>query len=146
MATKIFVNLPVKDLEKSKAFFAKLGYKFNKQFTDEKAASMVISEDIYTMLITEPFFKTFTNKEIADATKSTEAIICLSADSREKVDELVNKAVAAGGTTPRESTDYGFMYGWGFQDLDGHLWEVMYMDPAAVKQEELVDAETVSLQ
>ena len=134
MATKIFVNLPVKDLEKSKDFFGKLGYTFNPQFTNDKAACMVISEDIFTMLLVEPFFKTFIKKEIADASKSTEAIICLSADSREAVDDLVNKAVAAGGATPNDKQDQGAMYSWGFQDLDGHLWEVVYMDMAAMSQ------------
>ncbi|MGE5518662.1 MAG: VOC family protein [Candidatus Dadabacteria bacterium] len=141
MPTKIFVNLPVKDLERSKEFFSKLGYAFNSQFTDEKAACMIISEDIYIMLLVEPFFKSFTNKEVADSAKSTEAIICLSADSRSQVDELVNRAISAGGNAPREKQDYGTMYGWGFEDIDGHLWEVMYMDPAAIKKQEDVQPE-----
>jgi predicted lactoylglutathione lyase len=136
MATKIFVNLPVKNLDQTKAFFTQLGYTFNLQFTDENAACMVISEDIYVMLLTEPFFKRFTKKDVVDATKSTEAIICLSADSRAAVDALVQKAIAAGGTTPNELQDHGYMYGHGFQDLDGHLWEVMWMDPAAIQQEQ----------
>jgi predicted lactoylglutathione lyase len=134
MATKIFVNLPVKDLNRSIEFFTKLGYTFNLQFTDETATSMIISEDIYIMLLTEEKFRQFTKKEIADSTKSTEAIICLSADSREKVDEMVSKALEAGGTTPNEKQDYGWMYGWGYQDLDGHLWEVVYMDMNAIPQ------------
>ncbi len=134
MATKIFVNLPVKDLNKSVEFFTQLGYKFNQQFTDETATSMIISEDIYVMLLTEEKFRQFTKKEIADATKSTEAIICLSADSKEEVDEMVKKAIDAGGTTPNPKQDYGFMYGWGYEDLDGHLWEVMWMDPGTIKQ------------
>jgi len=134
MATKIFVNLPVKNLSKSIEFFTRLGYTFNPQFTDETATCMIVSEDIYIMLLTEEKFKMFTKKEIADATRSTEAIICLSADSREKVDEMINKALEAGGTTPNEKQDHGFMYGWGYQDLDGHLWEVMWMDPGAIKQ------------
>src|SRR5882757_3786019 len=100
MATKIFVNLPVKDLKRSMDFFAKLGFTYNPQFTDEKAACMIISEDIYAMLLTEPFFKNFTKKEIVDAKKSTESIICLSAESREKVDEMVSNAIAAGGSAP----------------------------------------------
>ncbi len=133
MATKIFVNLPVKDLEKTKEFFTKLGYTFNPQFTDDKAACMIIGEDIFIMLLIEEFFKSFTKKEIADATKSTETIICLSADSREKVDEMVSKAIAAGGSSPNPKQDHGFMYGHGFQDLDGHLWEVMWMDQASIK-------------
>ncbi|MFD1142662.1 VOC family protein [Larkinella insperata] len=134
MATQIFVNLPVKDLNKSIEFFTQLGYTFNPQFTDENATCMVISDTIYVMLLVEPFFRTFTKKEVADATKTTEVIVCLSADSREAVDALVSKAVAAGGTTPNEKQDQGFMYGHGFQDLDGHLWEVVYMNPSAVNQ------------
>lgn len=134
MATKIFVNLPVKDLNRSVAFFTKLGFTFNAQFTDENATCMVVGEDIFVMLLVEKFFKTFTKKEIADATKSTEVIIALSAESRQKVDEMVNKAIAAGATTPNEKQDMEFMYGWGFQDLDGHLWEVSYMDPSAIQQ------------
>jgi len=134
MATKIFVNLPVKDLSKTMEFFTKLGYKFNPQFTDDKAACMIISEDIFTMLLTEEFFKTFTKKEVADASKTTEVITCLSAESRQHVDDLVKKAIEAGGTTYKEPQDHGFMYGHAFQDLDGHLWEIMWMDPAAVNQ------------
>ncbi|WP_020596933.1 VOC family protein [Spirosoma panaciterrae] len=136
MATKIFVNLPVKNLQKSVEFFTQVGYTFNPQFTDENATCMIISEDIYVMLLVEPFFKGFSKKEIADTTKTAEAIICLSADSREDVDELVRKAVAAGATTPSEPDDRGFMYGHGYQDLDGHLWEVFYMDPSAIQQEQ----------
>ncbi len=134
MATQIFVNLPVKDLNKSVEFFRKLGYTFNPQFTDENATCMIISDSIYVMLLVEPFFKSFTKKEIPDTTQNAQVILALSADSREGVDELVNKAVAAGATTPNEKQDQGFMYGWGYQDLDGHLWEVMYMDPNAVHQ------------
>lgn len=135
MATKIFVNLPVKDLNKSVEFFTRLGFTFNPQFTDENATSMIISDDIYVMLLVEDYFKTFTKKPIADATKSTEAIICLSAESREYVDDIIGKAVSAGATTPNEKQDQGFMYGHGFQDLDGHLWEIMYMDMSAFPQE-----------
>lgn len=134
MATKIFVNLPVKDLDKSITFFTQLGFLFNPQFTNEQAACMIIGEDIFVMLLVEPFFQTFTKKSIVDATKSTKVLLCLSAESREKVDELVGKAVQAGGTTPNEKQDQGFMYGWGFQDLDGHLWEVAYMDMNAIGQ------------
>ncbi|MEP6596308.1 MAG: VOC family protein [Ginsengibacter sp.] len=134
MSTKIFVNLPVKDLGKTMEFFTKLGYAFNSQFTDEKAACMVISEDIFAMLLVEEYFKTFIKKEVADASKTTEVITCLSADSRQQVDDLVKKAVEAGGTVYKEPQDHGFMYGHGFQDLDGHLWEIMWMDPAAVNQ------------
>ncbi|MDQ6477530.1 VOC family protein [Dyadobacter sp. LHD-138] len=133
MATKIFVNLPVKDLNKSVTFFTKLGFSFNAQFTDENATCMVISEDIFVMLLVEPFFKNFTKKEIADARKTTESIICLSAENRAEVDEMVSRALAAGGTAPNEKQDQGYMYGHGFEDIDGHLWEVMWMDPAAVQ-------------
>ncbi|QIL75568.1 MULTISPECIES: VOC family protein [Hymenobacter] len=138
MATQIFVNLPVKDLNKSVNFFTQLGYQFNQQFTDENATCMIVGENIYVMLLVEPFFKTFIKKEIVDATKSTETIICLSADSREEVDEMVRKAVSAGGTITREPEVHSFMYGHGYQDLDGHLWEVMYMDPSGVMPEQPV--------
>ena len=136
MATKIFVNLPVSDLKKSMAFFASLGFTFNPQFTDETAACMVVSDDIFVMLLTRPKFKSFTPKEICDATKSTEVLVCLSSESRQKVDELVRKAVAAGGKTYQEPQDHGFMYGHGFQDLDGHIWELAYMEPSVIKQPE----------
>ena len=135
MATKIFVNLPVKDLNRSVEFFTKLGYTFNKQFTDENATCMIIAEDIFVMLLIEKFFKTFIKTEIADATKTTEALICLSAESRSEVDEMIKKAVDAGGTLYKEPQDHGFMYGHGYQDLDGHIWEIMWMDPASVKQD-----------
>src|SRR5215510_4382059 len=135
VARKIFVNLPVKDLKKSMAFFGKLGFTFNMQFTDETAACMVVSEDIYAMLLTQDKFKTFTPKQICDTTKSTEVLVCLSATSREEVNELVRKAVAAGGTTYNDPQDYGFMYGHGFQDLDGHIWELAFMEPGAIKEQ-----------
>lgn len=133
MANKqIFVNLPVKNLEKSKAFFSALGYTFNEQFTDANAACMVINEgSIHAMLLAEDFFKTFTDKSLTDTSKSTEVLLCLSCESRAEVDEMVAKAVAAGGTVPRAPQDYGFMYGHGFQDIDGHLWELSFMDPNA---------------
>ncbi len=134
MTTKIFVNLPVKNLDRSKEFFGKLGFTFNPQFTDETAACMVISEDIFTMLLTEKKFKEFTKKRIADATKTTEVLTCLSMDSRDKVDSLVGSALAAGATEAREPMDYGFMYGRSFDDLDGHIWEIVHVDPAAVAQ------------
>ena len=133
MATKIFVNLPVKDLDKTKDFFAKLGYTFNPQFTDANAACMVISEDIYAMLLVEKFFKTFIQKSLVNAHESTEVLIALSADSRAEVDDLVNKAIAAGGSEPREAQDHGFMYTRAFEDLDGHIWEILWMDPSAVQ-------------
>jgi uncharacterized protein len=134
MATKIFVNLPVKNLDASVAFFTRLGFSFNPQFTDENATSMVVSDDIYVMLLVEPFFQTFTPKAIADAGNTTEVIICLSADSREEVDRLADAALAAGGRQSKPLQQMEFMYARNFQDLDGHLWEVMYMDPQFVPQ------------
>jgi uncharacterized protein len=134
MATSIFINLPVKDLEKTKEFFLKLGYTYNKQFTDEKAAALVISENIYAMLITEPFFKTFIpDKEIADTGKTKEVLIALSADSKQQVDELVEKAIAAGGKKFRDPEDHGFMYARSFEDLDGHVWELFWMNPGHIQ-------------
>jgi hypothetical protein len=134
MPTKIFVNLPVKSLYKSIEFFRKLGFKFNPQFTDESATCMIVGEDIFVMLLTHDKFKNFTPKEICDATKSTEVLVCLTCESRQEVDEIVRKAVAAGGATYNEPQDYGFMYGHGFQDLDGHIWEVVNMEPSATDQ------------
>jgi uncharacterized protein len=131
MATKIFVNLPVKNLKNSVDFFTKLGFTFDPKFTDETATCMVVAEDIFVMLLTEAKFKTFTPKQICDATKSTEVLVCLSTESREAVNEMVRKAVAAGGKTYNRPQDHGFMYGHGFQDLDGHIWELIYMQPAA---------------
>ncbi len=129
MATQVFINLPVKDLEKSKAFFAQLGYTFNAQFTNENAACMVISDTIYTMLLTEPFFQGFTHKSIADAHTTKEVLICLSCESRVQVDDTIKKAIAAGGkAAPAEPIDHGFMYYHGFEDLDGHNWEIMFME------------------
>ncbi|MBI3146860.1 MAG: VOC family protein [Pseudogulbenkiania sp.] len=134
MRTQIFVNLPVKSLDNSVAFFTELGFSFNPQFTDETATCMIVSDDIFVMLLIEEKFKTFTPKEICDARKYTEVLVCLSVESRAKVDELVRKAVAAGGETYNEPQDYGFMYGHGFQDPDGHIWELIYMEPAAASQ------------
>ena len=134
MATKIFVNLPVKDLKRSMKFFTALGYTFNPQFTDETAACMVISDDIYAMLLTHAKFKDFTPRQICDTSKSVEVLNALSCESRQHVEELVRKAVAAGGTTYAEPKDYGFMYQHGFEDPDGHIWEVFWMDPKAIQQ------------
>ena len=134
MATKIFVNLPVRDLARSVKFFAGLGYAFNPQFTDETAACMIVSEDIFVMLLTLAKFKEFTPRDICDATKSTEVLVCLTCETRDEVDTMVRKAVAAGGSTWAESKDYGFMYQHGFQDPDGHIWELIYMDPGAISQ------------
>ncbi|MGN2362535.1 MULTISPECIES: VOC family protein [Streptomyces] len=133
MAQMIFVNLPVKDLATSKGFFEKLGYGINPQFSDDKTACVVLSDTIFVMLLTEPRFKDFTKKDIADASRTTEVILALSADSREKVDELADSALAAGGSPAGETQDLGFMYGRSFQDPDHHIWEVMWMDPAAVE-------------
>jgi predicted lactoylglutathione lyase len=134
MATQIFVNLPVKDLNRSITFFTKLGYTFNEQFTNENATCMIITENIYAMLLVEPFFKTFTKKDICDTTRHIEAIIALSADSREAVDDLANKAIEAGAVEPKPVQDQGFMYTRSFEDPDGHLWEIFYMDMSAVPQ------------
>ena len=127
MNKQIFVNLPVKDLERSKAFFAHLGYSFNPQFTNEQAACMVISDTIYAMLLTEPFFAGFTKKPIVDAKQATEVLVCLSCESRDEVDQLVAKALEAGGKAPNPVQDHGFMYGHGFEDIDGHQWELVFM-------------------
>jgi predicted lactoylglutathione lyase len=130
MATQIFMNLPVKDLDRSVQFFTALGFSFNPDYTDENATCMVINDDAYVMLLVEKFFKTFTSKEIVDATSATEAIMAFSVDSRDAVDQMVGKALDAGGTESQPVQDYGFMYSHSFQDPDGHLWEVMWMDPA----------------
>lgn len=132
--TQIYVNLPVRNLERTKAFFSSLGFGFNPRFSNEQAACMVIADNIYAMLLTESFFQTFTKKPICDASKATEAIVCLSCESWARVDELVAKAVAGGGRAPNAPQDHGFMYGHGFEDPDGHLWELMYMDPSAAGQ------------
>lgn len=134
MARKIFVNLSVSDLKRSVDFFTKLGFEFNKQFTNENGTCMIISEEAYVMLLTEPFFKTFTKNEICNTQKHTEAILALSCESRAAVDEIVNKAIAAGGRHAMEKQDHGFMYGWSFYDLDGHHWEVLWMDPGFVQK------------
>jgi len=132
MHKQIFVNLPVKDIGKTRAFFAGLGFTFNPQFSDERALCMIIGENIYAMLLQEAYFQTFTKKPVADARTSTEVLTCLSCDSREQVDSMVAKAVAGGGSAPNEKQDHGFMYYHSFEDLDGHGWELMYMDPNAV--------------
>ena len=134
MATKIFVNLPVKDLDKSKEFFGKLGYTFNPLFSDDTATCMVISEDIYSMLLTEAKFKSFATKPVVDAHKATEVMIALSQDSRDDVNHMVDTAVKAGGTEPHSARDYGFMYQRSFCDPDGHVWEIFWMDPKAAQE------------
>ena len=131
MVKQIFVNLPVEDLKKSVAFFTALGFTFDSQFTDDDATCMIIGENIFAMLLVESMFKTFTPKPICDARKSTEVLVALALESREQVDEIVGKAVAAGGSTYKEPQDHGFMYAHGFQDLDGHIWEPFFMEPNA---------------
>ena len=131
MHKQIYVNLPVDDLPRSKAFFESLGLGFNPQFTNDQGACLVVGENIYAMLLVKDFFKTFTSKPLTDATRSTEVLVCLSCESRAEVDDLVARAVQAGGTAPRKPQDHGFMYGHGFEDLDGHIWELMHMDPTA---------------
>lgn len=134
MAIKIFVNLPVEDLNRSVEFFNKLGFSFDEQYTDETATCMIVSDDIFVMLLTKEKFQTFTPKQICDASKSTEVLVCLSLESRASVEEMVAKAVAAGGSTYNEPQDHGFMYAHGFQDLDGHIWELIYMESSAIKE------------
>ena len=131
---KIFVNLPVGDLKRSMEFFTKLGFEFNPRFTDEKGACMVINEGAFAMLLAEPFFRTFTQKEICNSAEQTEGIFALSCNSKDEVDEMVKKAVAAGGKHAMDPLDLGFMYGWSFYDLDDHHWEVLWMDPKAIKK------------
>lgn len=130
--TQIFVNLPVQDIPRTRAFYGSLGYEFNPQFSDDKALCMVIADNIFAMLLQRDYFATFTPKPVADATKSTEVLVALSMDNRAQVDEIVAKAVAAGGRTPRPPQDHGFMYQHAFEDPDGHIWEVFFMDPAAM--------------
>ncbi len=135
MATKIFINLPVKNLGKSISFFTNLGFTFNPQFTDEKAGCMVISENIFAMLLTELYFQTFTKKQVADAKATTEVLITLDADSKEGLQQLIEKAKGSGATIYNEPQDHGWMYQHGFADLDGHQWEIAYMDIAQFPQQ-----------
>jgi predicted lactoylglutathione lyase len=134
MSKLIFVNLPVADLPAAKAFYEAIGAVNNPQFTDETAACMVFSETIHVMLLTHAKFSQFTPKKIADAHATSEVLICISADSREAVDDITQKALAAGGREPRDPQDHGFMYGRSFEDLDGHIWEPMWMDMAAATE------------
>ncbi|MHB9858745.1 VOC family protein [Streptomyces sp. YIM S03343] len=129
----IFVNLPIDDVDASKKFFTELGYTINPQFTTDDSVCVVISDTIVAMLLSKQRYSDFTDKEIADSARTSEVLLCLSAESREKVDELVDKAIAAGGTATSEAMDHGFMYGRSFDDIDGHTWEIMWMDPAAVQ-------------
>ncbi|WP_409417442.1 VOC family protein [Flavobacterium sp. PS2] len=128
MKTEIFLNLPVKDLNRSMAFFTALGFTFNLNFTDDKAACLEIGENIYAMLLAEEFFKTFTKKQICNTATTTEILMALSVDSREKVDEIITAVVKAGGTEYMEAKDYGWMYQKAFLDIDGHHWEIFFMD------------------
>lgn len=132
MKRKVFINLPVKDLKKSMNFFESLGYSFNPRFTDEKAGCMVISDNIYAMMLTEEYFKTFTKKSISDAKASTEVLIALDADSREDVQGMITKAKESGATIYAEAQDHGWMYQHSFADLDGHQWEIVYMDQSKI--------------
>ena len=135
MTRQIYVNLPVNNLDKTKIFFTALGFSFESKFTNDSAACMVVGENIFVMLLVESFFKTFTKKEICNASTSTEVLVCLSCDSRAQVKDLVLRATAAGGTISREPQDHGFMYAHGFEDLDGHSWELIFMEAAAGGQD-----------
>lgn len=135
MSRMIFVNLPVRDLKQTVGFWTGLGFTFNPQFTDENSTCMVISDHACVMLLTDKFFSTFTTRQVADATEHTEAILALSAESREEVDRLVDTAVTTGGSAANATQDEGYMYGRSFHDPDGHLWEVLYMDPAALEEQ-----------
>ena len=130
MATQIYVNLPVKDLDRSVAFFGRLGFAFDPQFADENASCMIVDENIFVMLLVDSYFATFTPKPVADATTATEVLVCITRDSREAVDRMVADAIDAGGTAPRLPQDHGFMYQHGFHDPDGHVWELIWMKTA----------------
>jgi predicted lactoylglutathione lyase len=132
MTTKIFVNLPVKNLARSTEFFSELGFSFDQRFSDQNAGCLIISDDIYAMLLTEPFFRNFTTKDLADTSKTTEAIVALDVESRRRVDELADRALLAGGSPANKPMEQDGMYGRSFQDPDGHLWEVFHMDLAAI--------------
>ena len=134
MHSQIFVNLPIADMAKSQAFFKALGYSFNPDFTNDQGASLVLGHNLYAMLMVREFFATFTRKAIADAKTSTGGWVCLSCDSREQVDTLVAKAVAAGGTAPQAAKDYGFMYSHAYEDLDGHTWVLIHMSGTPPKE------------
>jgi uncharacterized protein len=123
----------VRDLEKSKDFFSTLGFRFNPKFTDNKAACMIVNEETFVMLLTRSFFKTFTKREVCDTSQYTEGLLALSCENRAEVDEMVKRAIAAGGQHAMDPQDHGFMYGWSFYDLDGHHWEVFWMDPKAAQ-------------
>jgi predicted lactoylglutathione lyase len=128
MARQLYVNLPVKNLQATNHFFTELGFTFNPQFTDEKASCMIINDDAYFMFLQEDFFKTFLTQPLSNAFQQTEVLNCISAQSRDAVNEMVDKAVALGAKENRQPMDYGFMFQRSFQDLDGHIWEVNWMD------------------
>lgn len=130
---QIYINLPVKHLKQSIEFFTKLGFTFEPKFTDKNATCMIVDQNIFVMLLVEDFFRSFTTKQLCNTKTETEVLLALSYESREKVDEIVDKAVKAGAKTPTPPKDLGFMYQHGFEDLDGHLWEVFYMDEAAME-------------
>ena len=133
MHKQIYVNLAVRDLSRSRWFFGQMGYDFDANFSNEQGACLVLGDNLYAMLLTQPFFASFIDKPLCDATQHTEVLICLSCASREEVDALVHRAQAAGGSVPRAPQDHGFMYAHGFQDLDGHIWELVYMAPCETK-------------
>lgn len=133
MHSQIFVNLPVKDLKRSIDFFTKVGYTFNPQFTDDNATCMILGDNLFVMLLTEKFFGSFTNKAICDTSRANEALTCVACNSKAQVDELVAKARAAGARVPRQAQDHGFMYAHGYEDLDGHTWELVHMSGAPVE-------------
>ena len=135
MATKIFINLPVKDLNRSISFFTELGFSFNPKFTNEKGTCLIIGENINAMLLVEEFYATFTNKEICNAETTSEVLIAVSFETREKVDEIMEKAIQSGGTEYVETKDYGWMYQRTFLDIDGHHWEIFYMDESKIPSE-----------
>jgi predicted lactoylglutathione lyase len=134
MISKIFVNLPVQDLDKSIAFFKTIGFSLNPQFTDKTAACLVLSDDIYAMLLTHEKVKQFTKKQIADAHQTTEVLTALAVESKAKVHQIADTAIKAGAKEPRPPQDYGFMFARSFEDPDGHIWEVFWMDPAHVQK------------
>ena len=131
MHQQIFVNLPIENMARSQAFFNALAYRFNPEFTNDQGACLVVGDNLFVMLLVKDFYQTFTSKAIADARTTSEVLVCLSCQSRDEVDALVDKAAAAGATTPRPAQDLGFMYSRSFDDLDGHTWEFVHMVDAS---------------
>ncbi|MDQ8011749.1 MAG: glyoxalase/bleomycin resistance/extradiol dioxygenase family protein [Flavobacterium nitrogenifigens] len=134
MKTKIFLNLAVKDLNRAVSFYNGLGFSTNPKFTNEKGACLVIDENIFVMILAEEFYQTFTKKQICDSTTTSEAIIAISVDTREQVDEMMEKAIKSGGTDYNQTNDYGWMYQRTFLDVDGHHWEVFFMDESQIPE------------